>query len=136
MQSKNKARPNAAQQRHLARLSEFGCVICGADGVEMHEPVQGLWWLTLPLCPTCHRHPIYGWHGQKSNWKARKMDEWSALNALIGELMRTAAPPVQPLSDPTDIQLELLFDEAYRHDGHFGREFRESARAILRGNQP
>lgn len=90
MQSKNKPAPTAAERRHIAKLHELGCVICGADGVEIHEPEQGLWFAAIPLCPVCHRDPKYGWHGQRLNWKARKMGELDAIAATVRLLMESA----------------------------------------------
>jgi len=88
MQSPNKPAPTAAERRHIAKLKELPCVICGADGpIEVHEPEQGLWFASLPLCSICHRDPKYGWHGQRFNWKARKMDELDAINATVRMLM-------------------------------------------------
>lgn len=88
MQSKNKPTPTAAERRHLAKLAEMPCVVCGSEGpVELHEPDQGLWFLAMPLCPTCHRDNRYGWHGQRANWKARKWGELDAINATVRLLM-------------------------------------------------
>ena len=87
MQSKNKPKPTAAERAHIEKLTQFSCVVCGGGPVEIHEPEQGLWWIGLPLCATCHRHPVYGWHGQRANWKARKWGELQAINATIRLLM-------------------------------------------------
>jgi hypothetical protein len=83
LQSRNKPKPTAAEKRHIERLAQLPCVVCGADGVEIHEPEQGLWFVAMPLCPTCHRDPKYGWHGQRLNWKAVKYGELDAINATI-----------------------------------------------------
>lgn len=90
MRSKNKPAQTAAERRHVEKLAELCCVICGADGVEIHEPEQGLWFASMPLCPTCHRHPVYGWHGQRQNWKAIKFGELDAINATVRLLMEQA----------------------------------------------
>lgn len=87
MQSRNKPVPTAAEKRHIDRLKELPCVVCGASGVEVHEPAQGLWFAAMPLCATCHRHPVYGWHGQKANWRAVKLDELGAIAATVRLLM-------------------------------------------------
>ncbi len=87
MQSKNKPALTAAERRHVEKLKELPCVICGAEGVEIHEPEQGLWFAAMPLCPTCHRDARYGWHGQRLAWKARKMGELDAINATIQMLV-------------------------------------------------
>lgn len=72
-----------AERAYVSRLRELPCVICGAYGVEIHEPEQGFWFIALPLCPVCHRDPQRGWHGARMNWKAMKMDELKAINATV-----------------------------------------------------
>lgn len=65
MRSKNKARPTAAESEHIARVKSVACVCCDAMGCEAHEIVQGLWWLSIALCPECHRGPK-GIHGDQT----------------------------------------------------------------------
>jgi hypothetical protein len=83
LQSKNKPAPNAAERRHIERLKELDCIICGGGPVEIHEPEQGLWFAAMPLCAVCHRDPKRGWHGQRLNWKAVKYGELDAINATV-----------------------------------------------------
>lgn len=90
MYSPNKPAMTVAERRHVARLADLPCVICGASGVEIHEPEQGLWFVAMPLCPVCHWDQRYGWHGSRMNWKARKMSELDAINATVRMLMETA----------------------------------------------
>lgn len=90
MKSKNKPSPSAAERRHIERISALPCIVCGAEPVEVHEPDQGLWFVSMPLCAVCHRDPKYGWHGQRLNWKARKLDELGAINATVRLLMERA----------------------------------------------
>ena len=88
MQSPNKKPPTAAERRHIARVKDMACAVCDAPGPsECHEPKQGEWWLSIPLCPACHRGAYSGLHGQKRAWLIRKMDEWSALAITIRRLM-------------------------------------------------
>lgn len=87
MMSKNKPAPTAAERRHIERLKELDCVICGGGPVEIHEPEQGLWFAAMPLCAVCHRDPKRGWHGQRLNWKAVKYGELDAINATVRLLM-------------------------------------------------
>lgn len=87
MQSRNKPAPTAAERRHIERLKDLNCVICGGGPVEIHEPEQGLWFAAMPLCAVCHRDPKRGWHGQRLNWKAMKMGELDAINATVRLLM-------------------------------------------------
>ncbi len=88
MQSKNKPAPTVAERAHLARLNELPCIVCGSPGpIEVHEPEQGLWFASMPLCAVCHRDGKRGWHGQRLNWKARKWGELDAINATIALLL-------------------------------------------------
>ena len=91
MQSPNKRAPTVAEAAHIERIKEFDCIVCGAGGpCDAHEIEQGAWWTCLPLCRTCHMHPVYGLHGQRRNWHALKLDELGALNLLIPKLMEQA----------------------------------------------
>jgi hypothetical protein len=86
MQSKNKPKPTKAEAAHIARIAEMDCVVCSAPGPsEIHEPEQGLWFASMPLCAACHRGPE-GWHGTRLRWKLRKVSELSAINKTIEEL--------------------------------------------------
>ncbi len=90
MKSPNKKAPTVAEKAHIERLADLPCVICGAEPVEVHEPEQGLWFAAIPLCAVCHRDPKYGWHGQRMNWKARKMGELDAIAATVRLLVEAA----------------------------------------------
>ena len=86
MHSRNKPKPTAAQAKHIERVAQLGCVVCREPGPsEAHEPEQGLWWLTIPLCPECHRGKD-GWHGTRLRWALRKMDELKAINETLARL--------------------------------------------------
>lgn len=86
MQSKNKAKPTVAEREHIALVAQLPCVVCGTyDGSEVHEPEQGLWFVSIPLCIDCHRGPD-GWHGTRLLWKLRKMTELKAINETIRQL--------------------------------------------------
>jgi hypothetical protein len=89
MQSKNKPKPTVAEAEHIALIAEMDCIVCEAPGPsEVHEPEQGLWFASMPLCPACHRGPE-GWHGTRQRWKLRKVSELSAINDTIKELKRS-----------------------------------------------
>ena len=89
MWSKNKSAPTADERRHINRIKAMNCCICGCEGPsDCHEIEQGQWFTSLPLCKTCHQHPVYGLHGQKANWRANKLTELTALNLVVGELMK------------------------------------------------
>lgn len=90
MQSKNKPKPTKAEADHIARVAEMDCIVCQAPGPsEVHEPEQGLWFASMPLCPACHRGPD-GWHGTRMRWKLRKVSELIAINETVRELKRGA----------------------------------------------
>jgi hypothetical protein len=87
MKSKNKKAPTVAEADHIARVAAMACVICEAPPPsEVHEPEQGMWWISMPLCVECHRGPK-GWHGTRLRWTLRKATELDAINRTIAELM-------------------------------------------------
>lgn len=94
MWSKNKAAKTSAEQTHVDRVKRCACVLCdSAEGLnEAHEIVQGLWWLSIAVCPYCHRGPK-GIHGDQTmlllRFKAR--GERGELLALNETLARVAA---------------------------------------------
>lgn len=86
MRTKNARHLTAAERAHLARVKESPCSVCEAPPPsEAHHIVQGLHFAAVALCEDCHRSPI-GWHGDKSLWRIRKMDELQALNATLRAL--------------------------------------------------
>ena len=90
MQSRNKPKPTAAERRHIERIAAMNCAVCRADGPsEVHEPEQGLWYAAVPLCPSCHRDPKAGFHGERRAWKLRDMTIVEALAVTIRRLMET-----------------------------------------------
>ena len=83
MRSKNKPAQTAQEKEYVRRIAELPCVVCGTyDGSEVHEPEQGLWFASMPLCPACHRGPE-GWHGTRLRWSLRKMTELKAINETV-----------------------------------------------------
>lgn len=83
MKSKNKKAPSVQERRHIERVANLPCVVCGSEeGSEVHEPEQGLWFASIALCPACHRGSD-GWHGTRKRWTLRKMDEIKAINATV-----------------------------------------------------
>lgn len=86
---------SAAAKRHLARVHEVPCVLCGASPVEAHHAREGLGmsqrandWLTIAACADCHRGPL-GIHGDKSLLRIQKVSEMDllarTLEALYGK---------------------------------------------------
>ena len=58
MRSKNKPRQTAAEAAHAEIIASMDCVVCDhPPPSEVHEPEQGLWFVSMPLCPLCHRGP-------------------------------------------------------------------------------
>lgn len=92
MQSKNKKGPTAAERVHIEMVKALDCSVCDASGPsEAHEIKQGQWWTSVALCPSCHRGPLLGLHGQRRMWAIKKMDELDALAVTIQRLMAHAA---------------------------------------------
>lgn len=92
MQSKNKPAQTAAEREHVERVKLLPCSVCSAGGgysapSEAHEIEQGMWWLSIALCESCHRGPLLGLHGQRRAWALRKMSELDALAVTIRRLM-------------------------------------------------
>jgi hypothetical protein len=88
MQSKNKAKPNAGERLHIAKIKLMSCIICQASPPsECHEINQGQWFTSMPLCADCHRGSLNGIHGQRRLWNVYKMDELLALGETIRLLM-------------------------------------------------
>lgn len=86
MRSKNKKAQTAAESVHVERIAEQPCVVCDAPPPsEVHEPEQGMWWISMPLCAECHRG-AQGWHGTRLRWSLRKMTELKAINLTIMRL--------------------------------------------------
>ena len=80
MKSKNKKSQTAAEKEHSRRVAALPCIVCGTyEGSEVHEPEQGMWFISIPLCCACHRGPD-GWHGTRLRWSLRKMTELKAIN--------------------------------------------------------
>jgi hypothetical protein len=88
MWSKNKKPPTASEKRHIERIKEMDCVVCGAHGPsDCHELEQGLWFASIPLCKDCHQGSLNGIHGQKRIWNVKKLDELSALALTVEKLL-------------------------------------------------
>ena len=86
MRSKNKTTQTTAEKRHVERVAALPCIVCGSDeGSEVHEPEQGMWFISIPLCLACHRGPA-GWHGTRLRWSLNKMDERKAINETLKRL--------------------------------------------------
>ena len=81
----------------MSRVAELGCILCaevGRPGVpaELHHIRAGQGaaqraqdWLTVPLCPECHRGPR-GVHGDRQRLHQAKLDEIDLLALTIRSL--------------------------------------------------
>lgn len=86
MRSKNKPTQTKAESAYAAMVAELPCVVCDAPAPsQVHEPEQGYWFISLPLCAACHTGP-QGWHGTRLRWSLRKMDELKAINKTVGRI--------------------------------------------------
>jgi hypothetical protein len=80
MKSKNKRPMNPMEREYVIDVKRLDCMVCRTPGPsEAHEPEQGLWFCSIPLCPECHRGPN-GWHGDRERWRSHKMTELKAIN--------------------------------------------------------
>jgi hypothetical protein len=82
---------SAASKRHMGRVAELGCCTCGQSPVEVHHARTGEAagaaqrpsdWLTIPLCPDCHRGKM-GVHGDRTMLRITKKTELQ----LVGETL-------------------------------------------------
>ena len=87
MMSKNKPAPTKAEAEHIARVAALPCGVCDAPPPsQVHEPEQGMWFISMPLCADCHTGPK-GWHGTRERWKMRKLfSELPIINATARKL--------------------------------------------------
>lgn len=87
---------SAASKRHMGRVAELPCCLCGSIPAEVHHARTGEAagaaqrasdWLTIPVCPDCHRGSC-GIHGNKAMLNITKKTELSlvaeTLEALYG----------------------------------------------------
>ena len=75
------------ERAHVGRVKELDCSVCNAPGPSAaHHIEQGQHFTVCALCHDCHQGP-QGWHGTKTLWRIRKMDELAALNVTLGRLL-------------------------------------------------
>ena len=88
MRSKNSKALSIAERKHLSRVKELPCSVCGLEGPsDAHHIKQGQHWTAVALCKDCHQGSLCGWHGQRLSWRVAKMDELDALAVTIEGLM-------------------------------------------------
>ena len=87
MQSKNSKSINQRERVHLQAVKELPCSVCdNPPPSEAHHINQGQHYTCVALCVDCHRGSNNGWHGRRSVWKVKKMDELAALAITIKRL--------------------------------------------------
>jgi hypothetical protein len=75
------------ERAHIKRVKECACSVCDAPPPSAaHHIKQSSAWTCVALCQACHQGRL-GWHGDKTLWRIRKMDELDALNVTIQRLM-------------------------------------------------
>ncbi len=75
------------EREYVGRVKSLPCSVCDAPGPsDAHHIVQGQQYTTVALCKDCHQNAELGWHGRKTAWRIRKMDEMDALNITLQRL--------------------------------------------------
>lgn len=76
----------AAEKRHMGKVAQLACCLCGTEPVELHHILEGRTpgrrspdWLVIPLCPDCHRGSHNGIHGRQTMLKVMKTSELELL---------------------------------------------------------
>lgn len=81
-------RPSESEKKHLHRIKEMDCSVCGASGPsDAHHIAQHMQYLTIPLCKDCHQGSHNGIHGEARLWKVLRKTELSCLNETIRKLL-------------------------------------------------
>jgi hypothetical protein len=90
MRSKNSSSLTEWQRNHLRRVKELQCSVCDAQPPsDAHHIKQGQHYTAVALCYACHQGRN-GWHGEKTIWRIKKMDEIDALAVTIERMMTSA----------------------------------------------
>ena len=86
MRSKNSKPLTATEREYMGNVKSLPCSVCDAPAPSAaHHINQGQHFTAVALCYDCHQGHN-GWHGNKSLWRIRKMDELDALNITIKRL--------------------------------------------------
>lgn len=77
---------NTATKRHMDRVAQLPCGLCGTAPVELHHVLEGRTpgrkspdWLVIPLCRDCHQGSANGIHGRQAMWKVMRKSELDLL---------------------------------------------------------
>lgn len=83
MRSKNSRAFTAGESAHIEAVKSVACAVCDAPPPSAaHHINQGDHYTTVALCWECHQGK-QGWHGDKTLWRIRKMNELDALNTTL-----------------------------------------------------
>lgn len=81
-----------AERKHMDKVAQLPCCLCGAYGVQVHHIREGQGmgqragnFLAIPLCPDCHTGP-QGIHGDRTMLRIAKTDELGLLNDTLARL--------------------------------------------------
>ena len=84
---------SAAAGRHMHRVAQLPCCLCGAHGVHVHHVIDGKTFgkrdrshfCTIPVCESCHTGPG-GIHGDKTMLRLAKKSELELLSETLEKL--------------------------------------------------
>jgi hypothetical protein len=87
------ANVSVATQKHLARVHELPCALCGSHNIEAHHVTEGktfgkrdkLHFCTIPLCTSCHQGPN-GIHGNKNMLRLVNKSELELLSETLEKI--------------------------------------------------
>lgn len=78
-----------SEKVHLNRVASLPCILCGANGVQVHHILEGRikgrksgHWTAIPLCPSCHCGKN-GIHGDQVMLKIHKKTELELLGDTL-----------------------------------------------------
>lgn len=85
---------NEPSQRHIRRVKELSCCVCGQSGPsDAHHILEGRTpgrkspdWLVVPLCKDCHQGSRNGIHGMRIMWNLMKKTELACLSDTLQAL--------------------------------------------------
>ena len=93
------AAQRAEGKRHMARVAQLGCVICGARPVEVHHVIHGRYgqrkasdFDTIALCVHHHRIGPEAIHTNKAAW----MDRWGPDHSYLARVAAILAGDANP----------------------------------------